>query len=107
MISAGRMRHRVTIQRRTLVKGSDGSTTEVWSDCSSRWAEIAPLRGRELFNAQQVRADVSHRITMRGPLTLSPDDRIVYCGRIFNIGSAIDVEERGREIEIHATEPVL
>lgn len=97
---AGRLRHRVTIQENVGSENNFGETVDDWQAVTTRWAAVDPLRGRERFEAQQISAEVSHRVTMRYFADLTPTMRLVYDGRVLEIEAVIDVEERGRELEL-------
>lgn len=104
---AGPMRHRVTIQTRSIAtRDSEGGVTESWSTYAKRWASIRPLRGEELFAAQQKYGKVSHEFSIRNTTGVTPEMRISYDSRTFNIVSAINVNERDRETLILATERI-
>lgn len=106
---AGDLRHRVTLQQRSTAADSLGQQLTTWTDLFTVWAEIESLTARELLAAQAVQSEVSHRITVRyraelaNPIAVSPL-RVVYKGRYFNIGGALNVDERNRTIELLAGE---
>ncbi|MGH3850698.1 MAG: phage head closure protein, partial [Pseudonocardiaceae bacterium] len=63
---AGTLCHLVTIQTPSPVgRSSYGDEVMVWVDIAQRSAAIEPLQGRELWAAQQIVAQISHRIRMR------------------------------------------
>ena len=98
---AGQLRHRVTIQSPTEdIHG--GPTT--WADTETVYARIAPIGGREFFLAQQVQADVTHRIVMRYGPVVTPKHRLMFDGRYFDIRAVLNREERNRELELICTE---
>lgn len=105
-MNAGKLRHRITHQ--TLSETTDprsGQRLQSWTDVASYWAEVRPLSGRELVNAQQIRTDVSHSITLRADVgSIMTKDRFVFGSRHFNLVQVIDLEERGIEVAIMATE---
>lgn len=105
-ISAGRLRHRVTIEKLTVGRDSIGGVTEVWSPFATRWAEVAPLRGREFFAAEQVNAEVSHRVTLRFLPGVVAKMRVNFGGRILTIEAALNIEERNRELQLMCLEVV-
>ena len=91
---AGRMRHRVTIQKRTLVPdGPYGETKEVWEDDVTIWASLEPLKGTEYFNAQDVAqrvAAVEARMCIRPRAGLNPaENRVVHKGLTYDIVSIL------------------
>lgn len=103
------LRHRVRIERSAApTRTTDGGFTENWTTLATVWARIHPLSGREYLEAQQVEADVSHKIWMRHNFdyTITPRDRITYGSRAFNILSAVNVNEENRMVEVMAKEAV-
>lgn len=97
-------RHRVTLQRRVTVTDNEGFTTEQWQDWVTVWAAVEPIRGREYFAAAAVEAEVTLRIRIRYRAGVTPDMRVAYGQRIFDIQSVIDVGGRHREIELMCRE---
>lgn len=113
MVKAGEKRHRVTIQERVEdVRNELGEVIESWKDVRTVWAKVQPLRGRELFQAQQVQADVTHTVGFGYFFGLHPKNRCLMracgCGndRVLNIAQVINVEERNREYELVCVEVV-
>lgn len=108
---AGDLRHRVTFQ--TLATGDDsrdGAQLTTWVDVLVDVpVAIAPLSGRELMAAQALQSAVSHQIDLRyHPLLANPKAtasmRVVFGARVFNIQSAVTIDERRREMRIMAEE---
>jgi SPP1 family predicted phage head-tail adaptor len=94
---AGRLRHRVTVESATETQGASGEVTLGWTTWASAWAAVEPLAGAERFAAQQVNAEVTHRVTLRHLPGLSPRMRIRHEGRVLEIDAVLNVEERDRE----------
>lgn len=95
-LNPGKLRHRVTIQRKEQTRDSGGGYIEEWVDQETVWAEVKPLQGRRLIEAQAVNAELSHEVTMRyrlGMLQVAKN-RLLYHGRIFEIDSVINIDER-------------
>lgn len=105
---AGRLRHKVTIER--LVAGSPqqfgtGEPDDAWTAyLSDIWATVEPLSGRELFAAQEHLAEVSTRVRLRYRDGITAQMRVVFEGRYYNVGAVIDRELRHRELELLCTE---
>lgn len=96
MIAAGRMRHRVQVQSPGTSQDGYGAPVQTWTPGRTVWAAVEPLSGRELQQAQQTRADISHKVTIRYYPGLAPDGRFVLqdgSGRVFNIQSILDTTE--------------
>lgn len=101
---ADRYRHRVTIQKRTLVPdGPYGETKEVWEDDATIWASLEPLKGSEYFNAQDVAqrvAAVEARMCIRPRAGLNPaENRVAHKGIIYDIVGVIG-DNRGRNMQL-------
>lgn len=112
---AGALRRRIAIQRRATSKDASGQQVTTWSDVLTGVpADIESLDGRELMTAQAINAELTHKIVIRyHPLMADPVKtaalRAVYQAaggvrRIFNIQSAMNVDERNRTIEMLASE---
>lgn len=105
----GTLRRRVTFQTRSNAVDSFGQQITTWSDAFTTWASIEPLSAREMFAAQAVHSEISHRITVRYRLEFANPTavaavRAVSDGRIFNIHGAIDTDGRRRWLELSVTE---
>ncbi len=103
---AGRLRHHVEVQQATETQDEYGGMTLVWETIEQRTASIRPMGGRELFEAQQVVATASHEVRMRYTSTITPQLRLLFGTRIFEIGQVINVDERNRELVLLCTEKV-
>ncbi|MGI5892088.1 MAG: phage head closure protein [Bacillota bacterium] len=90
----GDLRHRVTLQQKTVIEDDLKQHTENWTDIATVWARIEPLSGREYFAARQENTEVTTRITIRYLPGITTDSRVVFGGRVFEVLSAIDPEER-------------
>lgn len=96
-MEAGKLRHRIAIQDKTITLDSGGIPTETWADIaggSSIPASLEPLKGREYFQAAAVSAENTIPVTIRYRPGVTSALRIVYGSRILNIRSVIDVDER-------------
>jgi SPP1 family predicted phage head-tail adaptor len=106
----GRLRHRVTLQRRTGAANAFNEPTDTWTDIATVSAGVEPISGREYFAAQQVQSEVSHRVTIRYLAGVNPKDRIVWTdpatdvARYFDIRAVLDRDERHREMQLMCVE---
>lgn len=87
----------VWIERPTTTQSASGEPTITWERWKQLRCQIEPLQGRERFEAQQVRPEVTHQVRMRYVDGLSTRYRISYDGRTLNIAEMINVDERNRE----------
>lgn len=108
-VDPGSLDKRVTVLRFARERDAAGGFVDVWpasgwAQVCTRWARVEPVRGRTYFEAQQARANVTHRITMRYVEGVTPDMTINYGGRRLNVVSVIDVEEAHEWLEVMAEE---
>jgi len=90
----GELRHRVTLRKKEIAEDALKQQSEVWTDIATVWARIEPLSGREYFAARQENAEVTAKITIRYRKDVTPDMRAVSEGRVFDVLSMINPEER-------------
>lgn len=101
---ATKLNKRLTIQTVARVSDGQGGFTETWSDGSTVWASIEPMKAYERFQAHQMAVPVSHKIVMRYSSTVDESVRLKYGTRIFNIKEVINVDEANRFLKIKAIE---
>ena len=108
MINAGKLRHRIAIQRKTVEKNTYGEEVVVFVDRIQTWASIEPLSGREYYQANQTQSSVDHRISMRYQSGIQTYDRVKFKSgetvRYFDILSVINLEERNITLELMCKE---
>jgi len=90
----GNLRHRVVLQQKVITEDALKQQSEFWADIATVWAAIEPLSGREYFAARQENTEVTTRITIRYLPGIKADIRAVFGGRIFEVLSVINPEER-------------
>ena len=102
MISAGKYRHSIALQQPS--KGTDpyGGEYDTWSDFATVRAKKRPLRGRELIAAHAAQSETEVMFYIRFLSGVNSSMRIVHGGEYYNITSVVDVDGRGRELEISA-----
>ena len=103
---AGTLNHQVAIiGLDSSSVNARGEPTLAPTTLATVWANIRPLTGRELFTAQQRAAEVTHFITMRHPgLTVTPEMKLTYGSRTFDILSVLNLEEMNVTLQILAKE---
>ena len=105
-MNIGILRHRATIQQLVNIDDGAGGSIETWENVATVWAAIEPLRGNERYTAQQVQSTLTHKVTIRYREGIKPQMRLTYEGRIFDIESVIDIEERHRWLELLCSEVI-
>ena len=102
MIAAGSLDRRIAFERATASQASpSGEQVLTWAAEATVWAEVTPLGGRELFQAQalEAKADTRFRIRYRAGITTDETLRISYGGRVYDLRSVVEIGRReGLEI---------
>lgn len=103
----GSLRHYVEIHALTIIEDDIGNQTEEWAKVAEAWAAVEPLKGDEYLAAASTQAQVSHKVTMRPPgVEVTPANRIVFGSRTLEVESALNLEERNRELQLMCKEKV-
>lgn len=105
MIDPGRLRERVTVQRATETRNRLGETTQSWGAFVERWASVTGISSREFLLTGQQQTEITHRIRMRYVEGLNHTMRILWRGRVLEIVSALEHNNRS-EHELLCTERV-
>ena len=109
---AGRARHRIKLQSKSVAKNGIGEEIVTWADVVTDtadhclWAEVWPMKGREFFSAQstQYAADVRFRLRYRAGLTR--EMRVLWGGEPYDIVQILDVGAEHQTTEILAVNGV-
>ena len=106
VVALGSLKHRISIQAMTRTDDGLGGAEETWATETTRWANIRPLSGKELFQAQQVESKVTHEVTIRydSNLTIDATRRILYGTRTFEIHAVINIDESNKYYKLLCSE---
>lgn len=89
-LKAGRLRHRITIERPLYTQDAAGAGVTTWTVFADDVpAGVSPLSAKEFLAAQQVQSQVVARITTRYRPGLDASMRIRHRGAIYNIAGVI------------------
>ena len=93
MIDPGRLDRQITIQEDVGTQDAAGQPVEDWQDIATNptiWAEVVPVGGREVFEAQQVGASAvaKFRIRYRGDVLRKM--RVVYDSDNYDIADVAE-----------------
>ena len=103
---AGQLRHRVEIQK-PGIQADFGGHTQGWDRVMSVRAAIQPLNGKEYHVARGEASQITARIRLRdcaGLSGMTPEWRVVFGERCFDIQSVIRPGELRREIVLMCIE---
>jgi SPP1 family predicted phage head-tail adaptor len=105
MIEAGKLRHRVHIERPAAVADQYGQgAPPTWETVADVWADVRPLTARETLQAKQVGLQTAYVVTIRYRSDVTSRCRLNWDGRHLYVTSVIDVGARHRELQILASE---
>lgn len=83
-----RLRHRIDVYSKTQAKTEFGEITYDYHKTQTIWAEILPTSGKiEDIDGQSIRADVTHKITVRNGAIKEPrnDMYFVFKGQKYEV----------------------
>lgn len=95
MIPAGKLRHRVTIEKPAKSRDSRGRQTDDWTQCARASAQIEDLSGTDAETARQYygTATVRIKLRVRRNFKLETAHRIRFGCRIFEVGHIINKDQ--------------
>ena len=110
-IAIGKLRHYADLEQLTAPSESGrtalGAQVPDWKAVAKVWACIEPIGGSRTWHNDQLRADVTHTITMRYRAGLDPKRfRIKHQGRVYNLDAALDLGGRNTTMKLTAIEVV-
>lgn len=114
-MQAGKLRWRVTLESPVYERDMKGQQNKPssWTTVGTYWAAIRTATGREIENANQRKAQISHVVTTRyvpseeaGRPILTPEMRFNFKGRHFSIRWYNNLDERNRQVDVYCEEKV-
>lgn len=102
-MNAGKFDKFVKFQRRSGGQGPTGQPVDGWDDIAERWVNIETLTGAESVRQSGESATATHRVTCWMVPGLTPRDRILFGGRIFDIDRAVPIYNE-TQLQILCTE---
>lgn len=100
MIRAGLLRERVTLQRRADTPDGGGGVTAAWQDVATLWARVQPEKGSEILKADRLQNPQRYIVTLRWRADVTPEMRLLWAGRVFEIYSVANVDERRSGLQL-------
>ena len=104
-MKAGKLRHRIKLQRNKAEQNVIGEPVPLWVDYSETDAEVDPLKGREFFGAQQINTDLTTRVRLRWQPGVKAGDRILFHDRVLLVATPpINIAEKNHELVLMCRE---
>jgi len=106
-MQAGRLRHRIAIQKQVTTQNEYGEATKSFVDAyTSISASIDPINGKEFFSGDKYNSEVSHKVTIRYKSGVLPKMRVEFGSRHFDIKYITNFEERNIFLELACKEVI-
>jgi len=85
----GELCHRVTLQRKATEEDRNALNEDLreWVDVQTVWAKVEELDGREFWQGEQSRAEISHNVTIRYYPGVRNEWRLQWGERVLHIAS--------------------
>ena len=99
-IQAGKLRHPIVIQSLTTTESSVGEAILTPKKFAATRAFVEPLSGSEIYDAKQIEATATHRVTLRFLKGVKEKMQILHDGRTLDILSIRNLDERNRKLEL-------
>jgi len=99
---AGRLSHRVRIERATISQNEYGEPDQTWAELATVWAAVEPLKGSEQFAAMQVQSGADVRMVTRWSSltgTATTADRIIFGSVVYDIKSVININSKNVQLD--------
>lgn len=106
MGKSGQMRVRVRIEEQTSTQDASGQPLDTWTEFATRWAKLRRAPGREIFASAQREGRVPVVFELRYVAGVKPGMRLVFGGKVHDIISAVDPDQRRMDLVITAEEHV-
>lgn len=108
VLNPGELRHNIQIQVQSNAPDPvTGAPAEGWATILSALAEIRTATMRELYQAEQFSAQVSHIITIRWPgsgYVIQGGQQVLFGSRVFKLQTVDNVMERNRVLRLQCLE---
>lgn len=86
---------------------ASGERNDEWTTLAEVWMSIEPLRGRELFAAQEHHSETEVRIRIRYRDDVTARARVLHDSKYYSVLAVVDAELRHRELELMCTHGMI
>ena len=104
MIDAGKLRHRIVVERHTETISPAGTPSRTWAEHIKLWACVIPVKAGEREVAERLEHRIEFKVVTRYTDQVKASDRIVYAGRTLEIIAVTDDGERHETLTIECRE---
>lgn len=100
----GDLREQVTLQEPVRTGDGAGGASVAWTTVATVWAAIETVSGASGLRAERLRAEATHRITIRHRTDLDETHRLLWGTRILRIEAMADPDGRRRWLTLTCEE---
>jgi SPP1 family predicted phage head-tail adaptor len=101
---ASNMSHRIQLQTATAAPDGEGGFDTLWTTASIVWASISPIVAIKQAEYKSMGVTATHRIKVRGGVSVGEKQRILYGSRVFEILTIENIQENNVELVITCSE---
>lgn len=101
-IRPGRLRLRAELQARVETPDGMGGNDYEWQTERSIWCAIRQQSGREAVAAMREQSSLTYEIWVRYANDITPDKRIAYNGKTYNVRAILNPKEANEFLRIIA-----
>jgi SPP1 family predicted phage head-tail adaptor len=105
-MNASKLIHRAVLLVPVDTGNTRGGQTVGYSIDGELFCAIEPFTARELIFSKQLKADVTHKVTMRYTARVNHRCRLQWDGKVFELGPPLPTAERREEMIFTATEVI-
>ena len=88
-----RLRHSLIVQKQSSQQDALGEPLPVWENIAVLWAEITPLKAREIVAAGAVQHMVSHRVCIRPRNDVVAGIRLLSRHAVYQIEAVLNQDD--------------
>lgn len=106
-IDAGELRHQIQIQQQSPSQSTTGAPASNWTTILQTMSKISTASSREVYQASQFTAQVSHVIKIRWPgagVNIQGGQQVVFGSQVFKLQTVENVLQRNRVLLLHCLE---
>jgi len=98
-LEAGKLRHRVELQKKVTTLDTSGQQVEDpdFTTFATVWGSVVPMSAREFVASEKTQSEVRARITIRYRADIDSTVRIKHGTTIYNIEGVLADPDSGRE----------
>ena len=107
MVALGQMRHRIVLAdpSTSQTKGAMGGLSVSYTTSASTvWGSVRPFGGSQALRDGMVQADITHTIEIRYRASTTPETRVAYGSRKFDVLEVVNTDERGQWMTLRCRE---